>query len=341
MSSRPEISIIIPCYNEQATIRNLLEAIRRQEYPLSRIEVVIADGQSTDGTRETVEAYRREHSDLTIRLVDNPTRSIPAALNRAVQLSHGNTVIRLDAHSLPYPDYVERCLEVLRETGAANVGGAWEIRPVGPGWLARGIAAAAAHFLGAGDARYRTGGSAGEVDTVPFGAFPREWLERVGPFNESLLTNEDYEFNLRIRRAGGRVWFDPSIRSIYFARGSLHSLARQYTRYGYWKSQMVRLYPSSIRWRQIASPFFVLSVFVLLFGGVVWYWFWILLVGILLTYVVTLTLTGILQAVVSRDPALAIGVPLALLVIHWSWGAAFLWGMIRPRVSRRIADGQS
>ena len=336
----PQVSVIVPCYNERNTITSLLEALRKQTIGADQFEVVVADGISSDGTRETLQAYADEHSNFDLHLLDNPSRSIPAALNKAVDGSVGRVIVRMDAHALPRTDYLERCLEVLRETGAANVGGVWEIRPLGQGWLARGIAAAAAHFLGAGDARYRTGGSAGEVDTVPFGAFPREWLERVGPFNESLLTNEDYEFNLRIRRAGGRVWFDPSIRSIYFARGSLHSLARQYTRYGYWKAQMVRLYPSSIRWRQIASPLFVLSVFVLLIGGVVWYWFWVVLVGILVIYGAVLTVAGILQAAVRRDPALAIGVSLALLVIHLCWGAAFLWGMIRPRVSWGIADGQ-
>ena len=336
----PQVSIIVPCYNERYTITSLLEALRKQTIGADQFEVVVADGMSSDGTRETLQAYADEHSSFDLHLLDNPSRSIPAALNKAVDGSVGRVIVRMDAHSLPRTDYVERCLEVLRETGAANVGGVWEIRPLGQRWLARGIAAAAAHLLGAGGARYRIGGSAGEVDTVPFGAFPREWLERVGPFNESLLTNEDYEFNLRIRRAGGRVWFDPSIRSIYFARDNLPSLARQYARYGYWKSQMVRLYPSSIRLRQILAPLFVLTAFVLLIAGMIWYWSWVLLGGILLIYGVTLTLTGILQAAVRRDPALAIGVPLALLVIHWSWGAAFLWGMIRPRVNWGIADGQ-
>ena len=129
MSNRPKASIIIPCYNEQATIRGLLEAILRQEFLLNEIEVVVADGLSTDGTRDTIEAYRREHPDLNIRLVDNPARSIPSALNHAVEVSRGSTIIRLDAHSVPYPDYVERCLSVLEKTGAANVGGSWEIRP--------------------------------------------------------------------------------------------------------------------------------------------------------------------------------------------------------------------
>ena len=134
-----------------------------------------------------------------------------------------------------------------RETEAANVGGVWDIRPGGEGWVARSIAAAVAHRLGAGDAGYRAGARAGEVDTVPFGAFDRRWLERVGAFNEELLTNEDYEYNYRLRQAGGMIWLDPSIRCVYFARPTLSALARQYWRYGFWKAHMLTRYPRSLR----------------------------------------------------------------------------------------------
>jgi len=183
----------------------LLEAIRRQTYQLNEIEVIIADGMSDDGTRDAIQDYASQHPELSIRLIDNPQRIIPAALNVALKAAKGNVIIRLDAHSAPKPDYVERCLAVLEETDAANVGGVWEIQPGAETWIARAIAAAASHPLGAGDARYRISGHPGPVDTVPFGAFRKDWLERVGPFNEDLLTNEDYEYNARIRKAGGVV----------------------------------------------------------------------------------------------------------------------------------------
>jgi glycosyltransferase involved in cell wall biosynthesis len=328
MSSRPEISIIIPCYNEQTTIKTLLEAIRRQEIPLSRIEVVIADGLSTDGTREAIEAYRTEHSDLTIRLVDNPARSIPSALNRALQLSNGDTVVRLDAHSVPYPDYVERCLEALEKTGAANVGGAWEIRPGSRTAIAQAIAAAATHPLGAGDARYRVGGTEEEVDTVPFGAFRREWLERVGGYDEQLHTNEDYELNLRLRRAGGVIWFDPAIRSIYFARPTLRQLARQYLRYGYWKGRMLARYPGSLRLRQSIPALFTLGLASLLVLSLFSTWAWTSLLMMLGAYVAVTITAGILVALRSRKIGSAGGFPLALWTIHMCWGSAIWVGLV-------------
>ncbi|MEJ2606517.1 MAG: glycosyltransferase family 2 protein [Anaerolineales bacterium] len=241
------VSIIVPCFNEERTIGFLLESIFHQSYPLDNIEVIIADGISTDGTRQIVEAFKAEHPKLSIRLIDNPKRIIPAALNRAIEHAKGDVLIRLDAHSVPADDYVERCVSTIMRTGAANVGGVWEIKPSGDHWMARAIAIAAGHPLGAGDARYRTGGEAGATDTVPFGCFPRDWIERVGFFEEELETNEDYEFNVRLKQAGGVVFFDPAIRSIYYARPDLISLGKQYARYGYWKARMLIRFPSSLR----------------------------------------------------------------------------------------------
>jgi glycosyltransferase involved in cell wall biosynthesis len=309
------VSIIVPCYNEERTIGLLLE-------------VVLADGGSTDRTLAVAHAFAEQHPGLRVRVVENPARAIPAALNRAFEAARGEVIIRLDAHSIPQPDYVEQCLRVLKETAAANVGGVWEIHPSAPTWIARSIAAAASHRLGAGDARYRTSGAAGEVDTVPFGAYPRAWLDRIGPYDESLLTNEDYEYNVRLRQAGGKIWFDPSIRSIYFARATLGDLARQYARYGYWKARMLRRYPGTLRWRQALPPAFVLATVVLAAAAA-----WLPLARWLLglqwaIYAGGLLAAGVEQACQRRDPALAAGMPLALAVMHLAWGSAFWWGWL-------------
>ncbi len=258
----PSVSIIIPCYNEQGTIHKLLEAIYAQTFPRADLEVVIAEGMSTDGTRGQIAAFSDSYPDLHIAVADNLNRSIPAALNCALKEAQGEIIIRLDAHSMPYPDYVERCVADLEMGLGENVGGIWEIRPGAQTWVAQSIAVAASHPLGVGDALYRHTATAAQVDTVPFGAFKRELLALVGFFDESLLTNEDYEFNARIRKSGGKVWLDPSIRSVYFARPTLANLAKQYTRYGFWKWRMLRRYPETLRWRQGLPPLFVLSLVV-------------------------------------------------------------------------------
>jgi hypothetical protein len=236
----------------------------------------------------------------------------------------------MDAHSLPDPDYVKNCVSALERGAGENVGGKWEIQPGGEGWLARAIAAAAAHPLGAGDARYRVGGTAQPVDTVPFGAFRRSLVEQVGFFDETLLTNEDYEFNVRVRQAGGRVWFDPSIRSRYFARPTLPALIRQYARYGFWKARMLRRYPNTLRWRQLLPPLFVLSALGLALLSILFPQLLSLLVVELGLYGLVLLASGIALALKKRDLSLIAGIPLTIAAMHLSWGGAFLWSLIKP-----------
>lgn len=323
------VSIIIPCYNEQARINNLLAAIYSQTYPRADMEVVIADGMSTDNSRGEIANFIKQHPDLSILVVDNPARIIPAALNRALKEARGEIIVRLDAHSIPYPDYVERCVAALESGLGENVGGIWEISPGADGWIAQAIAVAAAHPLGVGDALYRHAEKAAYVDTVPFGAFEREQLALVGFFDESLLTNEDYEFNTRIRQSGGRIWLDPAIRSIYYARPTLAALARQFWRYGYWKRKMLQRYPETLRWRQGLPPLFVLS---LLGGAVLAILFPVfrLLPAIEVSlYAIILILTGCQTAIRQKKLALIIGLPLAIAVMHIAWGAGFLWSMIK------------
>jgi glycosyltransferase involved in cell wall biosynthesis len=309
----------------------LLEALRVQTYPLHDLEVIVADGMSADGTRSILEDFGRRHSVPPLLIVDNPARTIPAGLNRALGAASGRIIVRLDAHSLPRPDYVAACVEALGRTGAANVGGAWDIRPGTDTAIARAIAAAAAHPLGAGDARYRTGGGEGAVDTVPFGAFARTWLERVGPYDESLLTNEDYELNVRLRRAGGVVWFSPRIQAVYFARPDLGSLARQYRRYGYWKGRMLRRDPVSLRWRQAIPPSLVATL-LLTAAAAVWMPPAARLLGLeSVGYAGLLVAAGVTAAIRRRDVALLFGLPAALATMHLSWGGSFWAGLLDPR----------
>lgn len=336
----PLVSIIVPCYNEQATIRLLLEAVSQQTFCdpegiNGSLEVVIADGLSTDRTRDEVASFQRSHPALLVRLVDNPLRIIPAALNCAIQSAQGQYIIRLDAHSVPAVDYVERCVQALEARKGENVGGVWEIRPQGEGLIPRSIAVAAAHPFGVGDARYRYTTEAGYVDTVPFGAFQRKTFEQYGLFDETLLTNEDYEYNARLRKGGGRIWLDPHIRSTYFARPNLKALAAQYWRYGYWKWQMLRRYPQTLRWRQALPPVFVLSLALLLLlspwsAAAGW-----LLVIEMVAYCLVLMAGALPAARQKKDLGLILAVPLAIITMHLSWGTGFLWSVVSSKPAKR------
>jgi succinoglycan biosynthesis protein ExoA len=324
----PKVSVIVPCYNEQSTICLLLEAIRTQTFPRADMEVIISDGMSQDGTRDAIAAFQEHFPDLEVRVVDNTQRTIPSGLNRAIDAARGEIIVRFDGHSKPYPDYVERCVNAHAQGRGDNIGGVWEIQPGAPTWSARSIAVAAAHPLGVGDAMYRLAASAGEVDTVPFGSFRRTLIDRIGSFNESLLTNEDYEFNARVRKSNGKVWLDPSIRSIYFARTTFRELIRQYWRYGFWKWRMLRRYPDTLRWRQALPPLFVLSLLMLslaslFFPPALW-----LLAFELIAYFLVLSLAGFHAALKHRKPFLVPGFPLAVAAMHISWGSGFLWSLL-------------
>jgi glycosyltransferase involved in cell wall biosynthesis len=328
----PKVSIIVPCFNEQSTIRLLLEALCEQTYPRARMEVIVADGLSTDGTRAAIAAFQEDVPDLNVRMVDNPHRYIPSALNRAIEVARGEIIVRMDGHSKPYPDYVANCIAAHQAGHGDNIGGVWEIHPGAATWMAESIAVAAAHPLGVGDALYRHAKHTAEVDTVPFGSFRRTLIDQVGLFDESLLTNEDYEFNARIRKWGGKIWLDPSIRSIYFARSTLRELIRQYWRYGFWKWRMLRRYPDTLRWRQALPPLFVLSLVVLAVLAVVVPFAGILLAAELLLYFSIMILAGLRAALKHRKAHLILGLPIGIFAMHIAWGSGLLWSMLASNV---------
>lgn len=328
-----DVSVIIPCYNEQATIMDLLKTLYAQDYPREEMEVLIADGMSTDQTRDIIRSFKGSHPDFQIKLIDNPQRTIPSALNRALEEAEGKYIVRLDAHSSPASDYISHSIHALQERKGDNIGGVLQIEPGGTSWIARSIAVAAGHPLGVGDARYRIGSEAREVDTVAYGTYRSSLIDEIGPYNEDLLANEDYEFNVRVRKAGGTVWLDPDIRATYISRPSLSALSRQYWRYGYWKLRMLVEYPSTFRWRQLSGAFLlswiVLGVLSVFFPLARW------LLGLeAFIYGMALFISGIQTARQEKDGLLFVGVPLAIATMHFSWGAGFLWSLVKYGVER-------
>ena len=328
---KPTVSIIIPCLNEVNNIRSLLDALRVQTYPSNLMEIVIADAFSTDGTREEIGKFQSQHSELKCKIVDNPKKIIPSGLNVAIRNSRGEIIIRLDAHSAPNSYYIERSVQDLLDGKGDNVGGVWQIRPGNETWIARSIAVAASHPVGVGDAMYRHSDKAASVDTVPFGAFRRELVGKVGEFDETLLTNEDYEFNTRIRKQGGVVWLDPEIRSNYKARADLSSLSKQYYRYGFWKWQMLRRYPGTVRWRQLLPPVFVFSLFGLFVGSIFKPYILLALILEILAYGLILMVVIFPRAIREKAGWLLVGFPLSVATMHLSWGTGFLFSIFTFR----------
>ena len=319
------VSVVVPCRNESARIATLLDAIRSQDVGV--LEVVIVDTGSTDGTMDIIGESLGQNADPPIRVLSHSDAGIAEAVNWGVEAANGEIIVRLDGHSRPRPDYVGRALAALNDTGAAVVGGVWEIAPGGSTVTAEAIASAVAHPVGAGDAAYRTVSQNEvdrvEVDTVPFGCFRKTTWEALGGFDEELLTNEDYDFNYRARSGGSTVVLDPAIRCTYFARATFAALASQYFRYGWWKAQMLRRHPRSLRWRQ-ALPASLIPLFVILCAAsLVWPPGALLLGALVLTYAATLT--GAAVQVAGRERRWSLVGPLiaAFGIVHVAWSTGF------------------
>jgi succinoglycan biosynthesis protein ExoA len=248
MAAEQTVSIIVPCRDEAAFIDAFCADALRQALPAPwQLELIVADGGSGDGTRARLQQLAA--ADARLRVVDNPARFVAAGLNRALAAARGSILVRMDVHTRYAPDYVAQCLAALQRSGADNVGGPW--RAEGQGAWGRAIAAAFQSRWVAGGARSRDLLYEGEVDTVYLGCWPRASFERFGPFDESLVRNQDDEHNLRILRGGGRVWQSAAIRSVYRPRDSLAALWRQWLQYGYWKPFVAKKHgqPAALRHR--------------------------------------------------------------------------------------------
>ena len=226
--TQPFVTIAIPCLNEARYIEKALATIAAQTYPHDRFEILVADGGSTDGTRDIL--ARLGADDARIRMIDNPKRLQAAGMNEMLAVAKGEIIVRMDVHCEYAPDYVEACVRVLDQTGADNVGGAQRARAETT--FQHALCAALTSPLGVGGAKYRSEDAEGFVDTVFLGAFRRAVLDRVGAYDPGAITNEDAELNQRILDAGGKVFLSKEIVVHYFPRASLEALAKQYYRYG-------------------------------------------------------------------------------------------------------------
>jgi succinoglycan biosynthesis protein ExoA len=222
------VTIAMPAFNEEKYIEACIASVQQQDYPRDRIEILVADGMSTDRTRDILARLAAE--DPRIKVIDNPARLQAAGLGQLVKQAQGDVIVRMDVHCEYAPDYVRRCVETLERTGADNVGGAQ--RAKAKTRFQRALCAALASPLGVGGAKYRSGDAEGFVDTVFLGAFRRKVFETVGLWDPGAITNEDAELNQRILDSGGQVYLSRDIRVHYFPRDSYASLAKQYYRYG-------------------------------------------------------------------------------------------------------------
>ena len=335
MDNLPLVSVIMPVRNEAAYIARSLGAILDQDYPADRLEILVVDGMSDDGTREYVLARQSDHPCL--RLLDNPRGIVPPGLNIGIRQAHGDIIVRVDGHCEVAPDYVRRCVAHLLAGEAEAVGG--PIETIGESDEAQAIALAMSSWFGVGGSAFRTvKDRAMLVETVAFPAYTRQTLERLGPFDEELVRNQDDEYNYRLLKSGGRVLLAPDVRARYYSRSSLRSLWRQYYQYGYWKVRVMQKHPRQMRARQFAPPAFVAALLGSAALGVLFRPF-----RLLLGIVVALYLIANLMASMSvgRAHGMEYAPRLAIIhpILHLSYGLGFLAGLwrfvVRPQPAKQ------
>jgi hypothetical protein len=325
------VTFVMPVLNERAYLRRAVETVLAQDVG-GPTELILALAPSTDGTTELA---RELAADERIVLVDNPDADIPIGLNRAIRAGRYPTIVRVDAHSELEPGYTTRALETLDRVRAANVGGVMKADGRTP--FQRAVARAYNSPIGLGGGAYHGGTSEGEAESAYLGVMRRDVLDEVGLFDESIRRGEDWELNLRIRRAGYRVWFDPALAVTYWPRESWTRLVRQFSATGRWRGELVRRFGRGNSLRFFAPPALVidlaLSVIVglLQLTGVLDGWWSLAASAVYLPLVVYAVL--ILAMAVGRGGGTGWRDKLWTLVVlptmHFSWGTGFLTGVVR------------
>lgn len=322
------VTVIVPARNEEQSIGGTLEALRAQDYPT--LQIIVIDGGSTDGTSDVV----RQHmaADHRVELVDNPRRITPAALNVGVAHARGAWLVRMDAHSTVDPTYVGRAVARLREGLWGGVGGRKDGDARTP--AGRAIAAVLGSRFGVGGSVYHHGTVEQEVDHIPFGAYPTELVRAIGGWDEDLITNQDFEFDYRLRRSGHRLLFDPELRIAWQSKETVGEFYRQYQRYGRGKVDVARKHPRSLLPRHLLPPLFVA---------------WLAAAGamalrrpkgaaaMVAPYAAALTVASVRTARTLDDARARAVVPVAYVAMHVGWGVGVwsrLFSLARERNRR-------
>lgn len=327
------ISIIIPCRNEEKFIDKCLNSIIANDYPKEKLEILIIDGMSEDETREIVDRYSRKYP--FVKLFDNFQRITPIAFNIGIKHACGRIIMMMGAHSTYKKDYISKCINYLNSREVDDVGGIWKIVPKNNSLVAKSIAYISTSFFGAGNAYFRIGSKkAMYVDTVWGGCYKKEIFERIGLFNENLVRNQDIEFNLRLKKAGGKILLAPDIVSYYHSRSALRGLAKNNFSNGLWVIYSTRFAKMPFSLRHLIPFFFVISLVGSLVLSLFYHPFIYLfafIIGLYLIVNIFFSLKISLKNCIKCFPAIFS----AFFTLHFSYGLGSLWGVVKLAVSKK------
>ena len=317
------ISVVIPMRNEEQYIGPCLDSLLRQTCHPDTYEILVVDGRSSDGSLDVVRQLQRDHGN--IRILDNPAGIVPTAMNLGIASARGDLIIRADAHSTYPPDYIATCVRTLEETGADNVGGPVTTVPADHSFQARLVAAVLSNRFGVGDSRFRTSQTSGYVDTVPFGAFRKQVLARIGYFNENLGRNEDNDLNARIWQSGGKVYITPKLALNYFPARTFRRFLRNNYLSSEWHLYTLSRNPRAMGLRHLVPGCFVLTIALLLALSFSSRTALLLLSLILTTYFLASVFFAV-QDSKGLSPAVIMAMPFAFFGLHVTYGVATLAG---------------
>ncbi|MDX6745099.1 glycosyltransferase family 2 protein [Actinocorallia sp. A-T 12471] len=312
----PAVSVVMPVLNEERHLADAVRHIMAQDYP-GELELVLALGPSRDKTDKIATALAR--TDPRIVVTRNPTGRTPNGLNIAIKASQYSIIVRVDGHSLLPANYVRVAVETMDAHGADNVGGLMDAQGVTP--FEKAVARAMTSKFGVGNARFHTGGEAGEVETVYLGTFRRSALERVGGYDETFVRAQDWEMNHRIRQSGGKIWFTPEMRVTYRPRPNLKTLATQFFYTGRWRRVVGREHQGTLNLRYLAPPLAVLGILAGTVAGLFGFWLgWILPLG----YFLAIPVGGTVLTAQGLPVKAKLLLPFVYATMHISWGLGFL-----------------
>ena len=316
------LSVICPIYNEEKYIRDCIESILTQDYPRDELEVIFADGMSSDRTREIIAEYQAQYPYL--RIIDNPDRIVPYAMNRGIEASVGEVIMRLDAHAFYPPEYFSVLVNGLHRLHADNVGTVCKTDVLNKTPKTLAIREVLGNKFGVGNSIFRTGiDCEQEVETVPFGCWPREVFEKYGMYDVRLVRNQDIELNKRILRGGGKIYILPDTYCTYLARETWRALAKNNCGNGKWNILTVYYTKtfSSLSLRHFIPLLFILSLIGPLLMTFVWWPFILVCATSLAAYVSLLSIVSVDIAKGKNLKFLYLMVSFIVLHLSYGWGS--------------------
>ena len=323
------VSIIIPCRNEEKFIGRCLDSIIANDYPKDKLELLVMDGMSEDGTRDTIRSFARQYP--WIRFMENPKQITPVALNMGIASAKGEIVIWMSAHNHYEKDYISRSVESLNKYGADNVGGIMKTLPRIDNFTGQAIAASLSHRFGVGNSYFRAQTDKPKwVDTVFGGCYRRDVFDRIGLFNENLVRGQDMEFNLRLKKAGGKILLVPDIVSYYYARSDIRSFWKHNFTNGVWAILPFLYSPViPVSWRHLVPLIFVAGLIgSAVLGFLLPGFFWLFLV-ILGSYVLANLTASFRIALQKRDLRYLVVMPFIFGILHFGYGLGSLLGVFK------------